>query len=614
MTGIPITYKWQWKLKSTPIELWPLIADIQRIHQTMKLLTTETSSNSGSGAAKPLFKGTPIPEQSSTCWIQNHRLKSTLTYRSGPITQVTCEITLKKGKTGTELFHNIQIYPNGIIGRIMVPFLFGRTVQQSLSRLYQEIDLSLQGKKEGSFAPNASKISPKKQIQLKKFAEQCIENGFQKSTLRFFVRSLTYDSDSSLAMIRPRVLAHTWGVHSKKLCELFTLAIKNQILQPLWQFSCPRCNRWKISKTTFEEISAKILCEFCNEEFIVDLSSNVELGFQPHPSLRRLKINPSHLQSPTQKPQTLIQQYLQPGKQLSEPLQVNPGSYLVYTDNSSSYEFHLPEGPQGEIFIEVDEETITCLHKPESEETLVRMVNKTKNKQLLYFEEASWKEKCISGTRASTCVHFRKNLDDGSAAPQEPMNISEVTFLITSIIKSTSLYLQKGDRKAYQLLEEASSLQEKLLDQHDGAIVQQMGDTMIAAFTSPANALKASLVIRDQFRTFNATLPQAEQIATRMGLHRGSCLAYRMNRFIGFFGLNVNIAHIVSESSSDNTIAMSKELYEDEGVKKVIDLYSDQVEVQQKEQEFSEQFVEIYEVTEKKEEAPKPDYFATQIP
>ena len=71
-------------------------------------------------------------------------------------------------------------------------------------------------------------------------------------------------------------------------------------------------------------------------------------------------------------------------------------------------------------------------------------------------------------------------------------------MLFTDLKDSTALYDRIGDLSAYSQVQRHF---ERLLDvtvRHNGAVVKTIGDAIMAAFVTPADAVSAALEMRDE--------------------------------------------------------------------------------------------------------------------
>lgn len=90
--------------------------------------------------------------------------------------------------------------------------------------------------------------------------------------------------------------------------------------------------------------------------------------------------------------------------------------------------------------------------------------------------------------------------------------VREITVLFTDLKGSTALYERIDDLNAYV---QVQGHFEKLLDvtgRHQGAVTKRIGDTVMAAFLTPGDAVQAALEMRNAVEQLNNDRPQRDSI------------------------------------------------------------------------------------------------------
>ena len=171
----------------------------------------------------------------------------------------------------------------------------------------------------------------------------------------------------------------------------------------------------------------------------------------------------------------------------------------------------------------------------------------------------------VSGHRLLTLQTFRNLFPRETIPPNESLLIRQVTILFTDLAGSTALYSQKGDSQAYSLVRQHFDLLFEIVDRHNGAVVKTIGDAIMAAFTSPQDALKAAIAMQASMQNFNrnsrnkeATL--ADQLILKVGIHTGACISVTLNERSDYFGTTVNTAARVQGLSQGNDIVFTEAL------------------------------------------------------
>ena len=100
-----------------------------------------------------------------------------------------------------------------------------------------------------------------------------------------------------------------------------------------------------------------------------------------------------------------------------------------------------------------------------------------------------------------------------------PLPVGVVTFLLTDIEGSTSLFARLGEERYGGLLAVHHKLVRQALATHQGAEVSTQGDAFIAAFDDPAQAIEAAVHAQELLTAH--PWPDDAVVRVRMGLHRG---------------------------------------------------------------------------------------------
>ena len=110
--------------------------------------------------------------------------------------------------------------------------------------------------------------------------------------------------------------------------------------------------------------------------------------------------------------------------------------------------------------------------------------------------------------------------------PGERITVGSLTVLFTDLRDSTRLYRENGDAVAFgRVLDHYDVLRAAITDEQ-GALVKTIGDSVMAVFQRPVQALRA--VFRAQAILAN---PPTGQMALHLkaGIHTGPCVAVTLN-------------------------------------------------------------------------------------
>lgn len=127
-------------------------------------------------------------------------------------------------------------------------------------------------------------------------------------------------------------------------------------------------------------------------------------------------------------------------------------------------------------------------------------------------------------------------------------NELEATICFVDLASFTSLARVHGDDVAADVLDRFDSLVRRLLDEHNGTLIKQIGDAFMLVFTEPAAAVRFGVHL-DAAASGEPNFP-----AVRTGINTGPVL-YRVGDYVGN---TVNIAARLAALASANEILMTQ--------------------------------------------------------
>ncbi len=171
----------------------------------------------------------------------------------------------------------------------------------------------------------------------------------------------------------------------------------------------------------------------------------------------------------------------------------------------------------------------------------------------------------LSGKRLLMTQAFRDNFRSEVIRAAEGIAVRDVTLLFTDLKGSTALYERIGDLNAYMQVQRHF---ERLLDvtvRRNGAVNKTIGDAVMAAFPTPADAVIAALEMREAAEELNRGRPKRDFIL-KIGIHRGAAIVVTLNDRLDYFGQTVNIASRVQNLAGGDEICLTDEVRQAPGV------------------------------------------------
>ncbi len=124
----------------------------------------------------------------------------------------------------------------------------------------------------------------------------------------------------------------------------------------------------------------------------------------------------------------------------------------------------------------------------------------------------------------------------------------EATIVFVDLASFTSLARVHGDEVAAEILDRFDELVRRIVEEHAGTLVKQIGDAFMLVFAEPSNALRFAIHL-DAATTREANFP-----AVRTGIHAGPVL-YRVGDYVGN---TVNLAARIAAMASANEILVTQ--------------------------------------------------------
>ena len=153
----------------------------------------------------------------------------------------------------------------------------------------------------------------------------------------------------------------------------------------------------------------------------------------------------------------------------------------------------------------------------------------------------------------------------------EGIAVLDVTLVFTDLKGSTALNERIGDLNAYIQVQRHF---QHLLDATSahGAVTKTIGDAVMAAFSTAADAVQVALDMREAVDQLNRDRPQRDFVL-KIGVHRGAAIAVTLNERLDYFGQTVNIAARVQNLADGDEICITEEVYGAPGVAEIIAPY-----------------------------------------
>src|SRR3954469_16656570 len=141
-------YRWEWQLRSTPEQLWPLVTDTNRFNRDTGLpavarVDDEIRENARQSLRFSRFGMRVEWEEEPFEWVRPYRFGVHRRYQAGPVasTRVLVEL-IPQPEGGTRLLYQTWVRPSNLLGMVAVPAFmkfYNRRAFGATFRRYDEL-------------------------------------------------------------------------------------------------------------------------------------------------------------------------------------------------------------------------------------------------------------------------------------------------------------------------------------------------------------------------------------------------------------------------------------------------------------------------------------------
>ena len=561
----------QWDLQSTPEELWPFVANTDRLNRAIGLpavkYRTEIDAEKGPRrfGSFAMLGMTISWEEHPFEWIEGKRMGVVRDFDRGPFKSFTNIVELERlASGGTRLFHRILIAPNGFWGKTLAKIDAGTRAPKSLERVYRRVDETIQKRKSDTayadpFEP-APKFARSIRLRIEQRVQQLVDEGVTAelaSRLGEFIESAPAQE---VAKMQPYALAEQLHVDQQDLLDACLLACKVGLLTLQWDVLCPTCRVAADTKSTLKQLQTHTFCDACNVDFDSDVANSVELVFQVHPDLREVSIGKYCIGGPAHTPHVVAQLRVAPGERVELELALPSGEYLVRGPNlPHAVTIRVqPTGPsQHELHLtaDMDRRHIPLLRAGGQ---LLRVSHGYEQVQVIRLERTISRQDVVTAAQASALPAFRKLFPGEIFEQGRLITAEQVTLLVTAIDNIDELYERLGDAEAYTVIQQHIEDMEREISEGRGAVVKIVGEGVVAAFDDVSDAVSTAF----KLQAFIAAQEQSAALHLSAGVHRGPAIVTTVNDRLDYFGATSRIAAALPEHA-DGGVLLTEHVFTD---------------------------------------------------
>jgi class 3 adenylate cyclase len=425
-----------------------------------------------------------------------------------------------------------------------------------------------------------------------------LEREIRPDTLRKIQDLIREAADHQLSRINPLRFGSEQGIPEREAIGAFVRATDVGLFDMTWSVLCPMCSGVLLKTGTLGSITEDSYeCALCAISSAPVLDENVEVTFTISPRIRKVAAhNPDTLSfwdfaqqvswsSGVELPSdasglmggAVLDTVVLPGHENQHrQITIETGRSVIFDLVSHSAQILNASGTRRETvkkvrFEIIDEHLrrVAIDMRPGPVELQLRNATSRRALPIVLRLDSSFEDlvrrrvPILTAKRLLTDQTFRDVYRTDFLTIDQRFKITSLTFLFTDLKGSTELYERIGDLAAYDLIQAHFRILEDIVKDRSGSIVKTIGDSVMATFPSPIEALRAALDMRKAMDDLNLR-KHRDDIILKIGLHVGPCLAVYVNERQDYFGQTVNIASRLQGLAKPLSILTTETLVADE--------------------------------------------------
>jgi class 3 adenylate cyclase len=410
--------------------------------------------------------------------------------------------------------------------------------------------------------------------------------------------------DLAVFRVNPVKFAAERGLSEAETIDLFLHAAAVGLFAMNWLLLCPMCSCVVASFGSLRAVDNHYHCAMCQTDYEAQLDDYIAVTFTVSPTIRRIRfhdpdglpardyvvcyrVTGPHLAGRT--PDGLVWgelvdqltravSYLPPGETVRLEVTAARGFLLGYdTDSDAGFVIAVGGEPTSEL------QTVPLQYldgrcepkggKVRPGPVALEIANLTPRRGLIGVAELPpdfsrcrlTYEPFLTAAQLLTTQTFRDLFRAEVIRATEGIGVKDITLLFTDLKGSTALYERVGDLNALALVQRHFERLRDATVRHRGTIIKTIGDAVMAAFQTPADAVGAALDMLADIEALNRDIGERSLIL-KIGLHKGAAIAVTLNDRLDYFGQTVNVAARVQALADAGEVYLTREVHDAPGV------------------------------------------------
>lgn len=565
--GGRVSFTMEYHLPAPPERLWPILADTERLNRRIGLPPTQREPSGSEPVAAARIRarlhGIPLEwEEEPFLFVEGQRYWVRRRMRGGPLREFNGGVRFEADPHGTRVRVESELQPANPLGALLVQALCRKT-RADFEQLVAEVLAHLRDEGAPAFGAGVDIAPPPERdavLARLQAADPALRAHPLASRLFEYVAS---QGDVALHAMRPFNLALQWGEDRYAVLQLCLRAARAGVLDMSWDLLCPNCRGTAESWSRLEQVRETAHCASCRITYGAHFDRSVEVTFRPNRAYRAVDTGLYCGGGPMNTPHVVLQWVLAAGEEVELAPRLSPGRYQLRNLTAElAADVYVEEEGVGALTA-VFEVGVKLSRLPLRAGVIdLGISNRTGTRQQVILERMASFEDAATAAVVTVQQDFRDLFGSEVLSPGVRLGIETLPLMFTDLRGSTALYRELGDASAYALVRDHFELLQGLIARHGGGVVKTIGDAVMAAFPTAADAMGCALEIQRALARFNEGRPAPVRL--KVGLHQGPCIAVRSyDDRLDYFGSTVNLAARTHGMSTGEDVTVTASLLSD---------------------------------------------------
>lgn len=566
----PFDTLFEFELPFAAAEIWPVISDTSTLNKRMALGAMKFEEVDGILHGSMHMAGFDLEWiEVPWDWEVERRLRSARIYSKGfgiYVRSIFRLQPLEENRTRVQLYFGW--IPRHNIGRLLLMIgmprmrrRFEENIRQLISERKQEqaaLAASMANAPAPFVAPRRDAAAIEETLsRLNVKRQRLIELGQRPGLVDRIFSWLAAEDDAELYRIRVRKLARKLGLQERDVLLFFLYGVREGLFTLTWDTICPHCRGVRSELRSLGDLPEKDECDACEIDFDTGSIDAFEVTFHLHPSIRVVEQQFYCSAEPAKKVHIRMQQMVAPAQVCNVDLSLSPGVYRLRLKGQKTIRtLEVQTGAdRRELRWSASESGAVPALEPDPQ---LQLHNDASAPAVFLIERSDVDQDALRPADLFNMQEFRDLFSEEALAAGIQLDIGDQAILFTDIVGSSRFYGARGDHGAFAAVRQHFVRLFALIRENNGAVVKTIGDSVMASFARPADAFRAAVAIQKAF-------PQGNELDVRLRItiHRGPCLAVRLDSNIDYFGNTVNVASKLQALAEAGQIAVSGALVAD---------------------------------------------------